>query len=203
MRQFIQHLRDIANSLGGPGLALLAFADSSFITLPEIPDAMLIALAAQFPAWWPYFAAMATAGSIIGCYIIYAIARKGGEAFLRRRLDAKHIDRGMRMFNKFGLLTVVVPSILPPPMPFKPFVLLAGVAQVRPVTFIVALVIGRGFRYSIEGLLAAIYGEAAAEWIKQNIGRFSLWFAAAVVVLGVIAYIWRRRQQQSNSQDAG
>ena len=80
-------------------------------------------------------------GSTAGCFVLYTIARKGGEAFLRRRFSEAQIERGLGLFRRHGLLAVIVPAMLPPPTPFKLFVLLAGLAGVRPVAFTLGIAI--------------------------------------------------------------
>ena len=181
-----------AEQAGGPGLFLVAFLDSSFLSLPEIADLMVIAFVLHNPDAWLYYAALSTAGSTAGCFVIYSLARKGGEAFLRKRFHERHIERGLAWFRKHGLLTVIVPAILPPPTPFKIFVLLAGVADVRPLTFIGAILVGRGFRYTSEAFLAYWYGERAKAFISDNLAVLSYWVAGAVVVLAIGALVWRR-----------
>src|SRR5262245_12120452 len=118
-------IQSVAQSLGAPGLALVAFFDSSFLSLPEVADALLVVAVVHQPSLWVYYAAATTAGSVAGCYALYALAGKGGDAFLRKRFHADRIDRGLGLFKRYGLLAVIVPSILPPPTPFKIFVLLA------------------------------------------------------------------------------
>jgi membrane protein YqaA with SNARE-associated domain len=136
---------------------------------------------------------MATAGSVGGCFALYAVARKGGEAFVRKRFHERHVTRGLALFRRHGLLAVIVPSIMPPPMPFKIFVLLAGIAEVRPATFALAVAVGRGFRYGGEAWLAYRYGDRASEFIRTNLPVVSLWFAGAVLLLGVGVMVWQRR----------
>jgi uncharacterized membrane protein YdjX (TVP38/TMEM64 family) len=97
------------------------------------------------------------------------------------------------MFQKYGLLGVLVPSILPPPVPFKVFVLAAGVAKVRPVEFLVAVAIGRGIRYFGEALLALYYGDRAAEFLTAHSREASLVLAAVVAIVGAVWIIRRRR----------
>jgi membrane protein DedA with SNARE-associated domain len=136
---------------------------------------------------------MATLGSIAGCFLLYVLGRKGGEAFLRRRFKARHVDRALATFQRYGLLAVLVPAILPPPAPFKIFVLMAGVAAVKPSTFALAVGLGRGVRYFGEGLLAVWYGDLAIEFVHRHGRTISLALGAAVVVLGVVYVVWKRR----------
>jgi membrane protein YqaA with SNARE-associated domain len=186
-----------AQSLGLPGLALITFLDSSFLTFPELPDIWLMGLVISNPSEWLWYTLVTTASSIAGCYVLYELARRGGEAFLRRRLHERHIERGLAAFRKYGLLTVVVPSILPPPMPFKPFVLLAGMAKVRPQVFLLALVIGRGFRYGMEAIFAYRYGAAAIDYVKSHLAPVSIGLAAAVTVAGLAFIIWKRTRRDA------
>jgi membrane protein DedA with SNARE-associated domain len=119
---------------------------------------------------------------------------KGGEAFLRRRLHERHVDRALAVFQRHGLLSIIVPSLLPPPFPFKPFVLAAGVAGVRPVDFLLAVALGRGIRYFGEGALAFFYGEQAARFIRENAAPVSFVFAA-LVLIGGLAWIWFQKRK--------
>lgn len=198
--EFLQHLaqtiQPIAQALGTPGIALIAFLDSSFLSLPEVADALVIIAVLHQPSHWPYYALSATIGSVAGCYAIYAVARKGGESFLRKRFRAEHIDRGLGLFRRFGMLVVIVPSILPPPAPFKIFVLLAGIANIAPGTFILAVALGRGFRFFGEAWLAYEYGDHATQYIKENLPAISLWVAVVVAVAGIGLAIWRRRSKR-------
>ena len=143
-----------------------------------------------------YYALMPTLGSVAGCFALYFVGRKGGEAFLRRRFGERHVDRALGIFRRHGLLTVAVSALLPPPVPFKPFVLVAGVAGVRPFDFLIAVSIGRGIRYFGEAFLALWYGERAAQFVRDNAGPVSLALAMTVLVLGV-GWVWYRRKRDS------
>ena len=132
---------------------------------------------------------MTTLGSLIGCFMLYGVARRGGEVFLRKRLKGPYVDRALKLYQRFGLLAVVVPALLPPPVPFKVFVLLAGAASVSPWRFGIAIVIGRGIRYFGQGYLAVLYGDRAADFMKAygpqiGIGlavvRWSSWYSSWV-----------------------
>lgn len=196
MAVFVEWIKEFALSLGGPGLFIIAFLDSSFLSFPEVNDLLIIWLTTQNKERMVYYALMTTLGSIAGCLALYTVARKGGEAFLRKRVNPQYLERAMATFRRYGLLAILIPSMLPPPMPFKIFVLAAGVSKVRPLDFILAIAIGRGVRYFGEGLLAVYYGDAAAEFLRQNAQTVALTVAGATLVLGVCWILWRRRQQR-------
>lgn len=191
---FVATIQPIAENLGGPGLALLAFLDSSFLSLPEVADALLVLLTINHPSEWLYFAAMSTAGSVVGCYAIYALARRGGGMFIRRRVSAQLVERSLDTLRRHGWLALIACSLLPPPAPFKLFVLLAGVADLRPRAFVGAIAVGRGFRFFAEAWLAYEYGDRATQYIRDNLPVISLWAAGVLVAGGVAVMIWRRRQ---------
>jgi membrane protein YqaA with SNARE-associated domain len=195
MQRLVERIGAFAAALGAPGLALVAFLDSSFLSLPEVTDILIVVLVIKRPDLWLSYSLFATVGSVAGCYALYFLGWKGGEVVLRRRFKAQNIDRGLEIFRRYGLLAVVVPSILPPPTPFKIFVLLAGVAKVRTATFLLAATIGRGFRYGGEALLAYWYGEEASRFIHQNLPVISIWLAASIAVVGLAYIVWRRRRK--------
>ena len=103
----------------------------------------------------------------------------------------------MAIFRRYGLLAILIPSILPPPTPFKIFVLAAGVAKVRPLHFILAIAIGRGFRYFGEGLLAVYYGDHAADFLNENAHIVALVVGIAALVFGVAWIVAKRRRERS------
>ncbi len=199
MHRLVAWVQATAVALGGPGLFLIAFLDSSFLSFPEVVDLLIIWLVTQHKHRVLYYALMPTLGSVAGCFALYLVGRKGGESFLRRRFGERHVDRALAVFRRHGILTIVVSALLPPPVPFKPFVLVAGVAGVRPFDFLVAVSIGRGIRYFGEAFLALWYGERAAQFVRENAGPVSLALAVTVLVLGV-GWIWYRRRRDSSSE---
>lgn len=184
--------------MGAPGLALVALIDSSFISLPQVTDALVVGLTLKDPSRWWIHALATTLGSVAGCFALYGVARKGGEALLRRRFKDHHIDRGLRLVQKHGWLTVTVPSLMPPPTPFKIFLLLAGVAEIRPLTFIGAIALGRGIRYGGEAYLTYRYGERATDFISSNLAGFTM-AVAGVIVVGALGLVWWRRRRQTDA----
>ncbi len=189
MKRLVSWVQGFALALGGPGLFIIALLDSSFLSFPEVVDLLIVIFVTNHRERMIYYASLATLGSIAGCFLLYYVGVKGGEAFVRRRFHEQHVDRALALFQKHGLLSVIVPSLLPPPVPFKPFVLIAGIARVRPLDFLLAVAVGRGIRYFGEGLLALWYGQQAAEFLRHNAQTASL-VLAAVALLGGLGWIW-------------
>ncbi len=177
-------LQKLVVGLGGGGLFLVTFFDSSALSFPLVADALVIEVSIHRPARMPYYCAMAALGSLAGCIWLYLIAKKGGEAFFHRRAGrtARHAKRWVQR-NAF--LSVFLPAILPPPVPFKPFILAEGVFQVPLRTFVVALLLGRGLRYFIEGILAVRYGDAVFVYLAAHKITFGL--AAVAILLAAYA----------------
>lgn len=193
MRRIVAWIQGFAESLGGPGLFIIAFLDSSFLSFPEVCDALIVLLTVQNRERMLFYALVTTLGSISGCYALYSVGRKGGEAFIRKRFKPGHVDRAMDTFRRFGMLAIIVPSLLPPPMPFKIFVLAAGVARMPAVEFLIAVAIGRGIRYFGEGLLALWYGERALTFLRNNAHTVGLWLGLIVLAGGVGWVLWKKR----------
>jgi membrane protein YqaA with SNARE-associated domain len=197
MAGLVESIKAFAVSLGGPGLFIIAFLDSSFLSFPEVNDILIVVLTTQHKERMPYYALMTTLGSIAGCLALYTVARRGGEAFLRKRFKQEYVDLALARFRRYGLLAILIPSILPPPTPFKIFVLAAGVAKVRPFDFILAIAIGRGVRYFGEGLLAVYYGDRAAELLRENTMIVALGVGILALAFGVGWFVWQRRREPS------
>jgi len=196
MSKVVATVQSFALTLGAPGLFLVTLLDSSVLSLPQVPDLLLVWMVPRQPSLWLVYVVMATAGSVAGCTGMYLLARKGGERVLRKMVSAHRMERARRTFQKWGLLAVLVPSILPPPAPFKVFVLLAGVVQVPLWQFIAAVVLGRGFRYTALALLARWYGQQAMTFLDENLRPISLGLAA-ILVLGALGYaLFRQRRTQ-------
>ncbi len=144
--------------LGGWGLVLLGVADNSVIPLTGSMDVLTIWLAARHREPWFYYALMATIGAVIGGYITYILARKGGKEAMNRKLSKRRAAKVAARFERWGFGAIAIPAILPPPFPFVPFLLAAGAMQYSRAKFLGALVLGRGVRYSIAAYLGMLYG---------------------------------------------
>lgn len=194
MAGIVNWVKAVAESIGGPGLFVVAFLDSSFLSLPEVNDLLVIAMVRSDPQSMPYYALMATLGSIAGCLVLYLLGRRGGDSLVRRRFGGHRLTKAMELSQRYGILAVAIPAILPPPAPFKVFVLLSGVAKVPVSQFVTAVALGRGFRYFGEGWLAVRYGEQAETLLVEN-GQFVSWFLAGLVATAAIAYFLVRNRK--------
>ena len=181
-------LQKIVGTMGGGGLFLVAFLDSSVLSFPLITDALVIQLSFISPKRMPYYAAMAAIGSIAGSIWLYLLAKKGGEAFFRRHAGGKG-EKIKNWVDQNGFLSIFIPAILPPPLPFKPFVLAEGVFQVPLRTFVVGVLLGRGLRYGVEGILAVVYGDAALDFLIAHSRAFALSVVGVLVILYIATHL--------------
>ena len=192
--RIVTWVQAFALGIGGPGLFFVAFLDSSFLSLPEINDLLVVMLVIEHNARMPYYALMATLGSLTGCLVLYGIGRRGGEALVRRRFGGSRMARALALSKRYGVFAIAVPAILPPPAPFKIFVLLAGVAAVPIWQFAATIAVARGFRYFAVGMLSVRYGDDAIAFIEAN-GRTVTLVLVGLIVAGGLAWIlWRRRR---------
>ena len=178
-----QKIVAFAGALGAPGLFLISFLDSSILTFPVINDLLLIELSIQRPVRMPLYATMAMIGSVLGCLLLYYIAKKGGEAFFQRRAGAR-ADAIRSWLERNGFGGMLLTALLPPPVPFKPFVLAAAVFEVPVASFVSAIALARAIRYFGFGYLAIRYGNDAMPFLAQH----KLEVAAGVIVFALVSY---------------
>jgi len=190
-------LQSAVAMLGGGGIFLVALLDSSVLSFPFVTDALVMGVSFTHPARVPYYCAMAAVGSLAGCIWLYLLAKKGGEAYFRRRAGA-HAASAQRWVRDHAFLSVFIPGILPPPAPFKIFVLAEGVFQVPLKTFVWAILLSRTLRYFAEGLLAARYGESALRVLMAHSGLFVL-AVLAVLLVTYAATRWLFRDPSARS----
>ncbi len=183
--------------MGGPGLVLLGIADNSVVPLTGSMDVLTIWLAARHHEPWPYYAAMATVGAVIGGYITYALARKGGKEAMERKLSKKRAEQFSRAFARWGFAAVAIPALLPPPFPFVPFLIAAGAMQYSRKRFIGALALGRGLRYTIAAFLGFHYGRHILRFFSRySKPAMAILIGLAVIgaVLSLIQYLRMRKR---------
>jgi membrane protein YqaA with SNARE-associated domain len=188
--------------LGGLGFIPLGLLDSSVIPLPGSMDVLAIVLAARTPELWLYYALMATLGSVIGGYLTYRLARKGGKETLERKYPAKTLAKFYKVFEKWGFATIAIAALLPPPAPLVPFLLVAGAMQYSLKKFLLAMTLGRLVRYSLLTFLAAHYGRQVLSVISRYkhpviVATMALTIAGAAALLFYFVVI-RKKKRSSN-----
>jgi membrane protein YqaA with SNARE-associated domain len=171
-----------------PAMVVIGALDSSLLSLPEINDYLVIGRCIRHHSAVFYFPLFAAAGSVIGCYLLYSIMRRGGQALLRRRFRPAHILRAEQAYARFGVLALAVPAVLPPPLPFKIFVATAGTLEFPRWRFLLIVMIARSLRYYVEGTLAVFYGRRVLSFLQDN-GLVIISIVAAAGLLALLIYL--------------
>jgi membrane protein YqaA with SNARE-associated domain len=192
-------VRALALAWGAPGLFIVALLDSSFLPLPGITDILLIVMVTRRKSLVVIYIAATTLGSLAGCLAMHALGRKGGEAFVRQRFGGDRVERALASLRKHGLMAVLIPALLPPPAPFKIFVLLAGVVGISAARFGTAIAIGRGVRYIALGFLAYQYGDDASRYLAEH-GAVASLLLVAVIGAAFTAYLLWRKAREGKSR---
>jgi len=193
--------------LGGPGLIVVGLIDNSVVPIPGGMDLCVILLTAQHREWWAYYGAFATAGAVIGGYITFRLAKKGGKAEIEKKVGKKRAEKVYGKFEKGGFDTIFFGSIVPPPFPMVPVLMAAGIMQYPRKRFLIALTLGRGIRFFVVAYLGKLYGTAIVGWL----GRYYKPFLYVLIGLGVLGGIgallylkwYRPRQQKALRQNNG
>lgn len=186
IKSFLVGLGEWLLTFGSLGLFGIALLDSALLPMPSGPDLIMITLSAINPTWMPVYALAATLGSTAGCTLLYMAARRAGAGVLKR-FSAERRERVENLLGRYDMLAIMIPAVLPPPFPFKIFILSAGAFRLKTVRFITAVFIGRCIRFLIEGWLAIKFGDEAMQIIKQHGIKVLL----AVVVIAFSVFAWK------------
>jgi membrane protein YqaA with SNARE-associated domain len=192
----LEAVKDYLVAFGPFGLFAIALLDSALIPLPGGPDAVMLILSAQSGSYalMALYALAATAGSVIGCLILYYISRRAGRRALEKFPPSKQA-RVKEWVDRYDVLSVLVASVLPPPFPFKLFVVTAGVFRLSVARFAAAVAAGRAFRFLLEGAVAVRYGAEAKDLLAQNYPAIGLGLAA-VLVAAFLLRAWMGRMRR-------
>jgi membrane protein YqaA with SNARE-associated domain len=182
---------------GALGIFLIALMDAAFIPMPGGPDVVVISLSIYKPALMPLYVLAAMLGSTIGSLILYFIAWKGGEAALQK-FSAEKRAKVQKAIDEYDIWALLLAAVMPPPFPFKLFVLSAGAFRMKLWRFVLAMILGRGFRFVLEGVLAVRYGEQATEILKQHSVKIGLGVAAAIILIVLLKMLLHRRQENAD-----
>ena len=201
-----QYVISVPLYIAAPAMVLIGALDSSLLSLPEINDYLVVGRCYKYPSAVFYFPLFAAAGSVLGCWLLYSIMRRGGQAVLRKRFKPESIERVERAYARFGVFAIAIPAILPPPLPFKIFVATAGTLEYPKWKFLLTVMIARSFRYYVEGILAVFYGRRVLLFMKDN-GWVVLSVVASLVVIGIIVYVlvnrWRKKDSSLPEAPSG
>lgn len=185
--------------LGGIGLIPLGVIDNSVIPITGSMDVITVLLCAQGKDWWPYYAFMATLGSLVGGYITYRIAAGESKGRLGKLFERSKIKGFKSLFERWGYASIIVPAILPPPFPMVPFLIAAGATQYPRGKFLSALAIGRGARYTILGILGFLYGHWIINVMRQHVVAI-ICIGVALIIASVSFAFFRLRQDSNYAQ---
>ena len=197
--KWLTRLSEYLITFGAFGLFAVALLDSTFVPLPSSADALMILLSTTNPSWMVLYAFMATAGSAIGCWILYLISRRAGTRALNKFSEAKQ-RRVKHWIERYDAAAVLVATLLPPPFPFKLFVITAGVFRFSLLRFMIAIIVGRAFRFLLEGYFAVRYGAQAKEILAKYYPWIGLALVAAIVLFLLIKR-WAKRETEVLAAD--
>ena len=203
MHELILWVQEVAvPRLGWFGMFLVAAADTSFISLPEISDLLVVTGAAHQPGRAWEFVLASALGSVLGCLMIYELGRRGGERVAVRFVSPPRLQWAEHLLVRYGAFAIAIPAMSPPPVPFKGFVLAAGIFKMPRAQFIATVFVARGLRYAVWALLGAMYGDEAVGWLKSA----DVWLKdnpqvagvtlGSMVLIGVLIW-WRRRGRKA------
>lgn len=191
-----QYVISVPLYFAAPAMVLIGALDSSLLSLPEINDYLVVGRCIKYPGAVFYFPLFAALGSVLGCWLLYSIMRRGGQALLRRRFKPESIQRVEKAYARFGFLAIAVPALLPPPLPFKIFVATAGTLEYPRWKFLLTVMIARSLRYYVEGILAVFYGRRVLTFLVDN-GLVIIVIVAGAAVLFLLIYIIIKRSRRS------
>jgi membrane protein YqaA with SNARE-associated domain len=189
--------------LGAVGIFALAVVDSSVIPIPlpgstDLVLLLLTAFRSQSIGSPILFASCALVGSVIGGYITWAAGKKGGEAALERLGKGRFVRRIQGWVKRNGLLSVVLASLLPPPVPLMPFLLAAGALGLSRGRFLISYCSARAVRYGLVAWVGYKYGRAVIHFWQNNLKGWStpiLIGYISLLVLGALYGVWKYRKE--------
>ena len=174
--------------MGFWGIGLVAVIDSSSLPVPM--DALLAVYVWEDKSHFWVYCLMAAAGSAIGGLVPYWLGRAGGELFLLKRVNRERFEQMRKRFERQEFLAVLVPSMMPPPTPWKAFVFAAGVFEMRVLPFMLAVFLGRMVRWIALSLLVLKLGPGAVSLVSDGIRDHMVLFLSVLVLIFVAIGVW-------------
>lgn len=198
---WLKSLQAALIGFGAFGILAIAFLDAALIPLPGGPDVVVMTLSHLNNSMMPLYVLAAVIGSTIGCLVPYWIGRKTGQAALRKFSSEKQA-RVSELLDRYDIWAMLIGAVLPPPFPFKLFLITAGVFRMKVWRFLLALAVGRTIRFTLEGWMAVRYGDEAATIFKQHYPKIGLGIAAAIIIVFVINKLRARRRETAQARKA-
>ncbi|MGZ4789350.1 MAG: YqaA family protein [Terriglobales bacterium] len=198
-------LRQWVFRLGGLGLILVALVDNSFIPIPGGLDVFTILLSSGHHELWPYYAFMATLGSVIGAYLTYKIGYEGGKETLEKKIGIKRASKVYEKVEEAGFMSVAIGVLIPPPFPAVPILIAAGALQIPRRKFLSAVAVGRAIRFTIDALLGVFFGHAIIGFLAQYYRPALYTLIGLAVVGGISALIyykhWKHKKEEQQPKE--
>jgi membrane protein YqaA with SNARE-associated domain len=196
----LARITDFLVALGPWGILLISFIDSVGIPLTVGVDLLVILLSVRQPGFAPAWVALAVLGSGAANMVLFYVSRKGGERLMKVEAPESQRRRFRLWFNRYGLVTVFIPALIPIPMPMKFFVVCSGALGIRPVYFLLTVLLARILRYGSEAYLGVQMGEHSAHYASEHVWQLAA--IAAVLFVGLyllIRFSDRRKVGQADS----
>lgn len=177
-------------------LGLIGIADSSFFSLPESNDFLIIYFTIINPKYMLWYVFVSAIGSVIGSVALFSVGRKGETEFLKKRFKRERIERVEEWFKKYDIWAILIPCMIPPPMPFKLFILTAGLLNFKYPRVITATFFGRMIRYLIWGILALIFRDEIKLFFKHHLIETGLIIMVIFIISGLTWYILEKKKSK-------
>ena len=201
LARYTHFIWSVLEPLGPWGILAVAFIDSAAIGIPLDPVVAGYVFAHPLKLW--LYVLMAAVGSALGSLVPYGIGRAGGELLLLKHVDRQRFERLRDRFENQEFFALMVPAMLPPPTPFKLFLLAAGVFEMRPVLFLLSVFAGRVVRFLVLGFLVVKFGPGIVNLVTAVMARHLLWVMVGLLLLiGFFVYEFKfRRPRASRKQE--
>ena len=197
----MKRIFDTLIAWGPPGVFIAAFLDGAGVPSPGGLDFLLVFLSANRPELAYMMAALALVGSLLGGMVLFYLSRRAGEATLEKYRKRPKFARFERWFQRYGLLTVFIPALIPIPMPLKFFVICAGVFEVRSLTFLAVMTAARIPRYIALAYLGSELGHDSWNWLKSHIWHLMGIAAFLFVLLYLSIRVMDKRRALATESD--
>jgi membrane protein YqaA with SNARE-associated domain len=197
LHSYTEWLKALLAPLGPWGMLAFAAVDGSFLGMPL--DAIFVGYVYHDRSRFLLYVVLAALGSVLGSSVIYAIGYMGGEVLLRKRLSPERFEKVHASFEKHEFWALMFPSMLPPPTPFKMFVLAAAASEMRFRDFVLAIFAGRFIRFLIEALLTLTFGPQIVMLVGGLFRHHFKWVLAVAAVAAVIGIAWWRKKRANRN----